>query len=113
MPDTSTAVSASPLPSALLQPLPPPWTIAVREHLRGTEPCSEGVRRLRGLLEHLHPEDPRERIRCLHGMFSAAPAAFRAVALECGWSAEMEIYGVSWDLAVIAAVFYHQAEGRS
>ena len=109
MPDTLPLVHAVPVQEPARVPPEPllhthaVWA-ALRQQLLGTAPDSEGVLRIRALLTHLYPTRG-ERVRALHALFSATPAAFRCMAEQCGWSAELEPCGVSWDLAIIAAVF--------
>ena len=102
MPDTSVAVPIHPAPPP---PSVPPtydaWTVALREQILGEGPEPENVGRIRALLTYLYSTRP-ERLRALQALFATSPATYRCVAEECGWSAELELLGVSWDLALIA-----------
>ena len=109
MPDAMLVLPAelSPDPAAVppkprLQPYRNAWA-ALREDLLGTAPDTEGIVRTRAMLAHLCPTTD-EQIRTLHNFMCVAPAAFRVLASECGWDPGLEVYGLSWDLAVIATV---------
>ena len=99
MPDSPTVVPSAPA----LPPQNPVWG-AIRAHLMGAEPDTARILQIRSLVTHLYATT-EERMRALHALFAASPAAFRCVATECGWTPAMEACGVNWDLAVIAAVF--------
>ena len=101
MPDTLTSIPApAAVPPAAPEPQQQVWTTL--RQLLGAEPSAD-VLRMRAMLSHLHAT-PGERMRALHGLIATAPATCRTLAVDCGWTPEMEPC-IGWDLAITALVF--------